>query len=311
MTVTDQIKILNRKIKENESQYDLDREAGKISALSSKNLDKYELLTGEDLGLKTSTVEQAKFEYSPLGRIFNKGLSEEDKKEGLFKRLKNIEDKNEKLLEVKNKTEENIKEVTDFVYQPLSFEAKELIEEIKAIQKDVDYRKLKIRGGNNVDYDFSDYKTFKELFRDLYYGNITIDEAESKQEEFNVVLHLLKRYSPKHDKYVILKNNLIDNASKFDEGREKIIEGFKNGVFPFYYDKEYESQVKIQKEAEEMEKEAKREASRKKKEEPEKQDRRPFHRNEYIEWLINKKEAHINNEIFKKHFKVQTPSLMF
>ena len=153
MTVTDQIKILNRKIKENESQYDLDREAAKISALSSKNLDKYELLTGEDLGLKTSTVEQAKFEYSPLGRIFNKGLSEEDKKEGLFKRLKNIEDKNEKLLEVKNKTEENIKEVTDFVYQPLSFEAKELIEEIKAIQKDVDYRKLKIRGGNNVDYD--------------------------------------------------------------------------------------------------------------------------------------------------------------
>ena len=51
MTVTDQIKILNRKIKQNESQYDLDREAAKISALSSNNLDKYELLTGEDLGL--------------------------------------------------------------------------------------------------------------------------------------------------------------------------------------------------------------------------------------------------------------------
>ena len=52
MTVTDQIKILNRKIKQNESQYDLDREAAKISALSSNNLDKYELLTGEDLNLK-------------------------------------------------------------------------------------------------------------------------------------------------------------------------------------------------------------------------------------------------------------------
>ena len=56
-------------------------------------MDKYEYLTGEDLGLKPSTVEQAKFEYSPLGKIFNKGLSEDDKKEGLFKRLKNIEDK--------------------------------------------------------------------------------------------------------------------------------------------------------------------------------------------------------------------------
>ena len=98
MTVNDQIKILNRKIKQNESQYDLDREAAKISALSSNNLDKYELLTGEDLNSKPSTVEQAKFEYSPLGKILNKGLNKDkDKKEGLLKRLKNIEDKNKKL----------------------------------------------------------------------------------------------------------------------------------------------------------------------------------------------------------------------
>ena len=162
MTVTDQIKILNRKNRPNESQHDLDREAAKIFAVSSNNLDKYELLTGEDLDLQPSTVEQAKCEYSPLGEIFNKGLSkDEDKKEGILKRLKNIEDKNEKLLEVKNKTEESIKEVTDFVDQTLSFEAKELIEEIRVIQKDADYRKLKTKGGNNVAYDFSDYKTFK------------------------------------------------------------------------------------------------------------------------------------------------------
>ena len=56
MTVTDQIKILNRKIKQNESQYDLDREAAKISALSSNNLDKYELLGGDDLNLKPCTI---------------------------------------------------------------------------------------------------------------------------------------------------------------------------------------------------------------------------------------------------------------
>ena len=79
MTVTDQIKILNRKIKQNESQYDLDREPAKPLALSSNNLDKYELLTGEDLGLKPSTIEQTKFEYSPLGKVFNKELSEVDK----------------------------------------------------------------------------------------------------------------------------------------------------------------------------------------------------------------------------------------
>ena len=93
MTVTDQIKVSDKKIKQNEAQYDLDREAAKISAFSSNNLDKYEYLTGEDLGLKPSTVEQAKFEYSPLSKIFNKGLSEEDRKEGLLKRLKNTKDK--------------------------------------------------------------------------------------------------------------------------------------------------------------------------------------------------------------------------
>ena len=177
---SDHIKILNRKIMQNEAQYDLGRKASKISALLSNNLDKYEYLTGEDFGLKPSTVE-TKFEYSPLGKIFNKGFDEDDKKEGLLKRLINLEDKNEELLKAKNKTE-NIKEVTDFVDEHLSLEAKELIEEIRVIQKDLDYRKLKIRGGNNTDYDFSDYKTFKELFRNLHYKRITIEEAEREQD---------------------------------------------------------------------------------------------------------------------------------
>ena len=83
---------------QNEPQYDLDRKTAKISTLSSNNLDKYEYLTGEDLGLKPSTVEQAKFQYSPLGKIFNKGLDKNDQKEGLFNRLKNIENVQNKLI---------------------------------------------------------------------------------------------------------------------------------------------------------------------------------------------------------------------
>ena len=88
---------------QNEAQYDLDRKAAKISALSSNNLDKYEYLTGEDLGLRPNTIEQAKFEYSPLGKIFKKALDKNDKKEGLFKRLENIKGQGEKQLkELKN-----------------------------------------------------------------------------------------------------------------------------------------------------------------------------------------------------------------
>ena len=78
---------------QNKAQCDLDRKAAKISALSFNNLDKCEYLIGEDLDIKPSTIEQTKFEYSPLGKIFNMRLDtkEKDRKEGLFKRLKNIE----------------------------------------------------------------------------------------------------------------------------------------------------------------------------------------------------------------------------
>ena len=86
--------------------------------MSSSNLDKYELLTGEDLDLKPSTIEQAKFEYSPLGKVFNKGLSEEDKKEGTLKGLKNIKNKKEDLintLSATNKAYKNKKNTKDEV----------------------------------------------------------------------------------------------------------------------------------------------------------------------------------------------------
>ena len=80
--------------------------------MSSNNLDKCEYLTGEDLGLKLSTVERTKFEYSPLGKIFNKGLSEDDKKEGLFKRLENIKDTSlTQLQAIKDQGEKQLREL--------------------------------------------------------------------------------------------------------------------------------------------------------------------------------------------------------
>ena len=95
MTTTDELKILDNKIRANQAQYVIDREATKISAISSKELDKYEYLTGEDLRYKPGAI----FEYSPLGKVFNKGLEKEDKKERLLERLKNIENKNKEQLE--------------------------------------------------------------------------------------------------------------------------------------------------------------------------------------------------------------------
>ena len=70
-------------------------------------MDKYEYLTGEGLGLKPSSTEQTKFEYSPLGKTFNMGLDkEEDKKERLFKRLKYIKNGQKGLINGDNKNED-------------------------------------------------------------------------------------------------------------------------------------------------------------------------------------------------------------
>ena len=81
MTVTDQIKILDNKIKSNQAQYDLGRQATRTYALSSKNvLDKYENLTGEDLGYKPNVFKRAKFEYSPLGMLLSKAFKKDEAK---------------------------------------------------------------------------------------------------------------------------------------------------------------------------------------------------------------------------------------
>ena len=98
MTVKDQLKILDNKIRQNQADYDLYRKNAKISALSSGKLDKYEYLTGEDLGYRPDPIQKAKFECSPLGQVFNKGLATNEKSEGLLKSLKNIEDKTDNQL---------------------------------------------------------------------------------------------------------------------------------------------------------------------------------------------------------------------
>ena len=88
MTKGDQIQIFNNKIKANNVQYDIDRLNAEISAYSSGDLDKYEFLTKQDLKYKPDALEQAKFAYSPLGKVFNDGLAKKDKKNRNFAKIK-------------------------------------------------------------------------------------------------------------------------------------------------------------------------------------------------------------------------------
>ena len=123
------------------------------------------------------------------------------------------------------------------------------------MQKDVDYKKLKIRGGDNTDYDFSDYNTFKELFRNLYYKKITIDEVERKQDKFNEIIGVLEDYTLRADKYIGARNKLSNNAKKILGEERKNCCRFKNGIFPFDYDEVYEEQTRYEKKEEKEEEE--------------------------------------------------------
>ena len=95
-------------------------------------------------------------------------------------------------------------------------------------------------GGNKKHYDFRMYKSLKELFRTIYYGEMLILAIEREQSVFDDKIEELKKYRPRTTDNTDTKNNLLNNARNFYDGREMIINTFKNKLFPFYSGNYYE-----------------------------------------------------------------------
>ena len=97
---------IDEKIRDEKLQYDINREAAKISALSSNKIHKYEYLTGEDIlpSSNQQIIEQARFTYSPLGKAFNKQMKIiDDQGKKQVEALNTLKsDNNNKKLEIKN-----------------------------------------------------------------------------------------------------------------------------------------------------------------------------------------------------------------
>ena len=118
MTIEDQIK-------DEKLQYDINREAAKISALSSGKLGKYEYLTGEEIlpSNQQQIIQQAKFNYSPLGKAFEKQIKTiKDQGEKQVVALESLKDSDKKLTPIK-----------DFI--PTENLNPEIINEIKRIEE--------------------------------------------------------------------------------------------------------------------------------------------------------------------------------
>ena len=88
-------------------------------------------------------------------------------------------------------------------------------------------------------------KHLKNYLETLITKKMTADDAEHIQDEFNSILGVLSNYTP-----IEAKNKLLDNAKNFYKGREKIIEGFKNGIFPLKYEDAFEEQARYKEEEE-------------------------------------------------------------
>ena len=200
MTVTDQIKILDRKIMQNETQYHLDRKAAKISAWSSNNLDKYEYLTGEYSGYKANVIECAKFEYFSLGKIFTEGMGKDDRKEGLLKRLKNIEDKNQeqlKLISKANKTSSHTKNESDYNCDNNKFAFYKFYR---------DFQNFKDR---SLESKYNDISKFYRALNE--FKNHKTNTDETQQHKNRVIDNAVELYNNYFDSY---KKNLMKLAMK-------------------------------------------------------------------------------------------------
>ena len=102
----------------------------------------HEYLTGEDLGYKPDVVQKAKFEYSPLGQVFNKGLEKDKRQVGLLKRLKNIEDKADNQLNENKGSQLDIKSIGHDIKKSFSPEGLDAFEAIVNQEKKIDYKYL-------------------------------------------------------------------------------------------------------------------------------------------------------------------------
>ena len=118
-----------------------------------------------------------------------------------------------------------------------------------------------------------------------YYKKITVKDAEINQSEFNAVICVSKKYVPKKDKYIETKNKFLANVENFYKGREKIIEGFKNRVFSFNYDKGFEERLKCKTSI---------------------SNENVLIDHEKLDRLIDLKKRDIGDEFLKKHFQVNS-----
>ena len=211
-------------IKDEKLQYDINREAAKISALSSGKIDKYEYLTGEEIlpSNQKQIIQQAKFAYSPLGKA-------------LEKQIKTIEDQGKKQVKAiqDNKQLVNINKDDDYKDKLLLSKEREIfkdiynkrLDKIEELSNKIDYDNLKyVVVGTGDKYNFDNLDDPLTFLNNIKKGEISMKKAIEQQHMFFKYLNIIQIGNKNDNQKRTLANiniltfyNARNNAIKFIE----------------------------------------------------------------------------------------------
>ena len=215
MTIEDQIK-------DEKLQYDINREAAKISALSSGKLDKYEDLTGEEIlpSNQQQIIQQAKFSYSPLGKAIEK-------------QRKTIEDQEEKQVKaIQDKQIVNINK-DDYKDKLLLSKEREIFKDIfnkrldkmEEMNNEIDYDDLDyVVLSSDMEYIFSVEKDPISLLNAIKKGEMSLEEAKNRQKDYLKYLNIVRKGN-KNPRQKRTKSN-IENHFNARNSAIKFIEDY-------------------------------------------------------------------------------------
>ena len=214
MTIEDQIK-------DEKVLYETNREAAKISALSSGKLDKYEYLTGEEIlpSNQQQIIKQAKFNYSPLGKAIEK-------------QIKTIKDQGEKQADALKTSYKKLPSIKGFVStKKFNLEIIDEIRRIEEIEKNVDRNKMVYESTSRT-YDLRGFKTICAYGSDIR-NNVTSLKA-ANLEQANLMAHIhdfVKNTKPQDPKQKKLKSDVLDSVHALVKGRKLMYNAFRYGIF--------------------------------------------------------------------------------
>ena len=211
---------IEHQIKDEKLQYDINRQAAKISALSSGKIDKYECLTAEEMLLSNQQqiIQQAKFTYSPSGKTFEK-------------QIKTIEDQGKKQVKAiqNNKQLVSINKDDDYKNKLLLSREREIfkdiynkrLDKIEELNNRIDYNNLNyVVVGTGDKYSFDDLDDPLTLLNNIKKGKISMRKAIEQQYNFRKYLNLIRIGNKNNNQKRTLANinvfyNARDNAIEF------------------------------------------------------------------------------------------------